>query len=965
MVPRKDACSLIGWLASGILRTSLAAVALSGTVAWGRTCPRPVSDENVWWAGTNYWTRYHADSLRRIKEGLREYDCVFLGDSITHNWVGWSDPADVEAVVRAHDGGRGPLKFPNGPGRAVWREMAQRHRLLNLAVGGDRTENLLWRMEHGALDGYRSRLFALMIGTNDVTDNPGEIVDGIRTCLDAIRAKHPEAKVLLHALLPRDERPGTRLRMRNERVNRQIRQLADGRDVFWVDLAPLFLDGDGRLSARDMPDFLHPLEGGYRKWWRAIEPFFEVLVPTRFAKARSVWPQGCGTVMNESFVFASKFRGEGRGTFRIAAVSAYKAKLDGRMLAAGPARAPAGFARIDEYPVSLAPGEHQLEIEVNSYRCNNFVYPNQAPFACAEVVADGRVLVATGAEGDFRARRSARVVRTPRMSFQRGFSEAWQFGRDDADLVPLEETDPVVFLPRLAPPCSFPERADLLPLGNVGLVRDDTLPPLADRALVAIRPPVFCGYRTNEYEVSVWDELYRWRKVAVGESPKASGVLYGGGKNLTGFLRVEVECTEPGRFLAAFDELETGGDVNPLRIEMASGAVWDLDRPGRYVLETFEPQTFRYVRLGQVSGKATWKTPTRILMYNPDLFRRPYSGNDAELSAIYTAGAESLAQNVIDVFMDCPSREHAGWLGDSYFSAPAAQKLAGHAKTERAFLQNFALGVCPDIPKGMIPMCWPSDHTDGVFIPTYALWFVLEVEDYVRRTGDRATGELLRVRVTDLIDYLRTFRNADGLLERLPSWVFVGWDRSNDLGQDVNYPANLLYAGALDAVSRLTGDRRYADEAALVRRTVRRQSLRDGLFRDHAKRGPDGRLRVLDDATETCQYYAFFFGAATVTEDRGMWRRLAEEYGPNWSGRLPAKDAVGLFPGELMRLKLLRANGETSRARAEIKSFFGKMAAVTGTLWEHATTRASCNHAFGAAMLMEIDDGPSGKGEGK
>jgi len=931
-----------------------------GAAADSQIRPLPVSEENVWWAGSRYWTRYHADSLKRIKAGPAEYDCVFLGDSITHNWVGWSDPADVEVVARAYDEGRGPLKFPNGPGRVVWSDLSERYRLLNLAVGGDSTENLLWRLEHGALDGYRARLFALMIGTNDITDDPGRIAAGVRACLAAVRKRHPESKVLLHAILPRDAVPGTRLRRRNDAVNQLIRPLADGRSVYWVDLGPRFLDRNGTLSEKMMPDFLHPLEDGYRTWRAAIEPFFETFASVRFLSATPIWPAGCGETMNESFVFRVRLRMDRprRATLRLAAVSAYKASLDGKLLAAGPARAPAGFARVDEYPVALEAGEQDLSVLVNSFRCNNFHLPNQAPFLCAELTDGTNVLAATGVSGEFVAEPSERLIKTPRLSFQRGFSEAWRLGcgeRSNA-IVLAPAGAGVTFLPRVAPVCAFPVASDLEPVGSVRLFRDSTLAPADERCLVGVRPPVFCGYRPEDCQVDVWDELMRWRRTSKENVQTVVGTLYRGAANKTGFLRVELDCTEPGRFIAAFDEIETDGDVNPLRIQVAAGAVWDIVKPGRYVLETAEAHTFRYVRLAQVSGKATWKSPTRILWHNPELFRRTYRGNDPRLAAVYAAGAETLAQNATDVLMDCPSREHAGWLGDSYFSGPAVQKLSGDARTERAFLQDFALGRCPHIPAGMIPMCWPSDHTDGLYISTYAMWFVLEVEDYVRRTGDAATGEILRTKVTDLLRLLATYRNQDGLLEKLPGWVFVGWDRSNDLGQDVSYPANLLYSGCLDAAARLLGEAQFAREADCVRRTVRTQSFKDGLFHDHAVRGADGKLIVAADATETCQYYGFFFGAATPVSDKKLWRCLVESWGPFWKKTMPEKDAVGLFPGELMRLRLLTANGESERAEREIKEYFGRMADRTGTLWEHAAPWASCNHAFAAAVLTEFDN---------
>ena len=85
------------------------------------------------------------------------------------------------------------------------------------------------------------------------------------------------------------------------------------------------------------------------------------------------------------------------------------------------------------------------------------------------------------------------------------------------------------------------------------------------------------------------------------------------------------------------------------------------------------------------------------------------------------------------------------------------------------------------LPDGMLPMCYPADHNDGVFIPNWALWFVVELEEYLARSGDRETVDALRPRVLRLFDYFKKFRNEDGLLEKLESWVFVEWSAANSL----------------------------------------------------------------------------------------------------------------------------------------------------------------------------------------
>lgn len=94
---------------------------------------------------------------------------------------------------------------------------------------------------------------------------------------------------------------------------------------------------------------------------------------------------------------------------------------------------------------------------------------------------------------------------------------------------------------------------------------------------------------------------------------------------------------------------------------------------------------------------------------------------DEKLEKIYRAALNTFAYNCVDIFMDCPSRERAGWLCDGYFTGRVEHLLTGENRTEHDFLENFLLPKKFErLPKGMLPMCYPSDHPDGNFIPTWA-----------------------------------------------------------------------------------------------------------------------------------------------------------------------------------------------------------------------------------------------------
>jgi lysophospholipase L1-like esterase len=201
-----------------------------------------------------WWLPRHEQKLVELAE-RGEVDLVMIGDSITHGW--------------------------ETTGAPVWDEYYADRRAFNLGFGGDRTEQVLWRLAHGAVDGISPRLVVLMIGTNNTghrRDPPAETAAGIAAILDELERRLPATRVLLLAVFPRGADPEDELRRLNEAVNERIARFADGERVFFLDLGDTFLEPDGTLSQEVMPDLLHPSEEGYRRWAQAMEPTLERLL---------------------------------------------------------------------------------------------------------------------------------------------------------------------------------------------------------------------------------------------------------------------------------------------------------------------------------------------------------------------------------------------------------------------------------------------------------------------------------------------------------------------------------------------------------------------------------------------------------------------------------------------------------------------------------------------------------------
>ena len=187
------------------------------------------------------------------------------------------------------------------------------------------------------------------------------------------------------------------------------------------------------------------------------------------------------------------------------------------------------------------------------------------------------------------------------------------------------------------------------------------------------------------------------------------------------------------------------------------------------------------------------------------------------------------------------------------------------------------------------------------------MWFVLELEEYLAFTHDRELIDRAEKKVMDLLTFLRGYENENGLLEKLDSWVFVEWSRSNDLVQDVNFPTNMLYARMKRAIASLYGHTSLITEAERIEAYIRENTMVNGFFCDNALRGEDGSLTLSGECTESCQYYAFFMNIATPESHPDLWKILTEGFGPHrkTDNRYSAIAFANSFIGNYLRLDLL------------------------------------------------------------
>jgi alpha-L-rhamnosidase len=697
-----------------------------------------------------------------------------------------------------------------------------------------------------------------------------------------------------------------------------------------------------------------------------------------FIMAKPIWAKGQELEKNITCGFRAVFNWNGSKevVFRAAASCIYRFFVNGEFAGAGPARGPHGFYRVDECSLAncLRDGENIVAVEVAGYNINSFSLLDQPSFLQAEIISGGRVMAATGESGEFTCSiLMERVQKVQRYSFQRAFAECYHMNSSfnawckdlGAEFLPVDASavEEKNLIPRNLPPFSFPV-CTVLSVVEIGIAHSGSKPKktFTDRSLKDIGEELK-GFTENELEVHLTEEA-----LAIETQCNSSGgglpvalpgnayALFDFGVDKTGFVGVEISCAGDSEVYLLFDEILSDGDVDFTRMSCCNVIKYSL-KAGDYDLLSFEPYTMKYLKV------VTLVSP--CVIYNaflrenvcPVPVTAVYEGNE-NFRKIYDAAVETFRQNCTDIYMDCPSRERAGWLCDSFFISRVEYALTGGSAVEHNFLENFLLPeTFPFLPEGMLPMCYPSDHIDGSFIPNWALWFVVELEEYLKRSCDRALVDAFKPKIYGLFDYFRAFLNEYGLLEKLEGWVFVEWSKANELTQDVSFPTNMLYAGALDAAGRLFRDESLLKQAVGIRNIIRKISYDGEFFVDNALRRGDKLVRS-GERTETCQYYAFFFDIAVPSTHGWLWKVLTESFGPQrkQTGEYPEIYPSNAFIGNYLRLDILSRYEMREKLLAEMEGYFDYMVDKTGTLWENITDYASCNHGFAsyvACLLLK------------
>ena len=249
------------------LTLALAALGLLPRDTFAHSAVEPASRNSEQW-----WKDRQELLNQRATEAGEKAQIIFIGDSITQGW--------------------------ESEGKEVWAKYYAPRNAVNLGIGGDRTQHVLWRLGNGNLNGVKPKAVVLMIGTNNSNGEDNsvtQIADGVAAIVKMLRDRIPDTKILLVSIFPRGENPNPQ-RGKVLQVNQILQKLADEKNVFWIDFGYKFVTPEGVIPRDLMPDFLHLTPKAYGIWADSIEDRISLILGDKRVMADAA---GAGSLTGE------------------------------------------------------------------------------------------------------------------------------------------------------------------------------------------------------------------------------------------------------------------------------------------------------------------------------------------------------------------------------------------------------------------------------------------------------------------------------------------------------------------------------------------------------------------------------------------------------------------------------------------------------------------------------------------
>ncbi len=673
-----------------------------------------------------------------------------------------------------------------------------------------------------------------------------------------------------------------------------------------------------------------------------------------FIKAKPVWTDGKENELNSSLTLKARASFMGAKLY-ITANSFYRLSVNGKYVSFGPARTAKGYARVDIIDLS-AYGEGEIMIEVSGYACRSLSTVKASSFVTAELRRGDDVVLATGY--DFNGFTTKRVQKVKRYSAQRHFSEVWDYNLDERPVTLCVQPAPK-YLDRVAP-YAVSEDVELSSAIEKGFFEVDENKNFRERYSFQLSD--YWGYYKPDEVYGDPTKLVNTSEMEKEQSDVGFPVVLQSGQYVvadfgqieTGFLSTTLKNEPNSDIILAFTEVREDGFFTQINAHNTIEIITNGEPLDFY---SFEPYVCRYVALFVKSGSVTLEK-LGVRTFVRDMSNsRDVSIVDNELKAVFDAAKRTFSHNALDLYFDCPSRERAGWLCDSWFTGRVEHFLMGNTQTEDAFLENYRLYENDgEIVDGYVPMCYPSDiQLGGKFIPQWAMWYVLEVCEYLTQRNVNVDKELFRNSVNSILNALARSETDEGLLRQLPSWNFVEWSTANQWTKDINWPTNALYCQVLESVGTLYGYPEMVEKANRLRVIIAERAFDGELFVDNAIL-QNGEMVNTQNSSEACQYYMALFCKIDLDDPRyfALNNYIKDGFESFDKSKKPFVE-VNAFIGFYLRICTLIERKEWEVLARDCKKFFGGMVEKTNTLWEYKTVVGSQDHGFASYATIAID----------
>lgn len=657
---------------------------------------------------------------------------------------------------------------------------------------------------------------------------------------------------------------------------------------------------------------------------------------------------------------------------QLAASNTFRICLNGEFLTYGPMRNAHGISNISEIPLR---GKGYLTIEVCYYGIYSYSNVMAAPFFAAQVFKNGKKIADSFdftcfEMTDKRKKVQRYCVQRPFVEIYDGSIDRTAFYKGEHNLKQLMTIKtPGNRLVRSVLPIPLKnEMVDGCEIERGSVIHNNDLPLWRDRCIQDV-PTHWDGYSQSEIGELISDEVcsYEYRKNSEGKMKYA---LYELPINYSGFLSVKIKARCKCCVTVIFDEAADfesydndervvaqyhANETLPLifhRVNSCNIVRWMVNE-GEHVLQSFEPYTFKYLKVicdGDVDiyGAGIKKYENE----NENVIK--YNFEDVQLQSIMDAAMATYRQNAVDLFTDCPGRERGGYVGDMIFTGNAEKVVTGENCIENAHLNMYLHSrYRPLTVPEILPMCYPSDHVDGVFIITFPCLLAMRLLDRFSMDSSDLMVKKYEGVLYDTYDYLARFENEYGLLENVGGAIFIEYTKSNDFQGSVSTVMNVLYVCLLEVLAKIEKNVDFANKAKKVSEAIIKYAFDGKYFRDRLQRQGQELIQT-QDISETCQYYMLMSGIVDGETFKDYRNNVINNFGPSEEAEINQFVASNIFTGYFMRFRYLLCERLYEQLLADIKQLYFPMAGKTGTLWEFKVPTNSLNHGYNSYAIVCI-----------